>query len=467
MPIVEFKGRLYRAFENNPKRQWPQGFRALYISAHADADLMLASSWTMSDELIYDENSDPPEFARNAEDLPGGRHAGWLEGNMVAGPDGNLYNILRVNSLPVVDRAAILQADPNNNTLTFDPQTGFIEFPGGMTKFAIRFDPQTNRYWTLANGNTNPKNPTQRNILSIYSSSDLRHWTHHEILLEDKNDFANIGNQSKVGFQYVDFQFDGDDIIFASRTAYRGAHNYHDANYMTFHRIPNFRTRYEFPTQTTLWKTPLRGVTVNLRLTKNDLQFLKENWRADSVRLMLMNGDIRDPEPPYSIREERLERIDRFLDWCKELELQCVLDVHETPGRVEWGGEKDRRLWEEYRFHDILNETWSVLAKRYVDRGDVIAGYDLFNEPNMDKQVPNTPSDWNALAKRLTETIRKFDNKHVIIVEPIQWGSAPAFNTSNRPATRKPFTVSISISPTNSRTKTFMKKSNRYPIRAR
>jgi hypothetical protein len=49
----------------------------------------------------------------------------------------------------------------------------------------------------------------------------------------------------KHGFQYVDWLIDGDDIIAACRAAYDdgmgGAHNYHDANYLTFHRIANFR----------------------------------------------------------------------------------------------------------------------------------------------------------------------------------------------------------------------------------
>ncbi len=43
-----------------------------------------------------------------------------------------------------------------------------------------------------------------------------------------------------TGFQYVDWLFDGDDLIFVSRTAYNGAHNYHDANHLTFHRVKNF-----------------------------------------------------------------------------------------------------------------------------------------------------------------------------------------------------------------------------------
>ena len=39
----------------------------------------------------------------------------------------------------------------------------------------------------------------------------------------------------------MDWQFDGDDIIALSRTAFDGARNFHDANYFTFHRIADFR----------------------------------------------------------------------------------------------------------------------------------------------------------------------------------------------------------------------------------
>ncbi len=178
-----------------------------------------------------------------------------------------------------------------------------------------------------------------------------------------------------------------------------------------------------------LWDKPLRGVTGNLHLREADIQNLAESWGADSIRLMLMNGDIREAEPPYAIQEAQLAKIDTFLDWCEKYRVRCVLDVHETPGRVEWKGRKDKRLWEDYHFHDLLDETWDVLAGRYKDRGDVIAGYDLLNEPNMEKQIPGTPSDWNALAKRLTRTIRRLDTRHAIIVEPIQWGGPDGFSS--------------------------------------
>ncbi len=50
---------------------------------------------------------------------------------------------------------------------------------------------------------------------------------------------------AKYGFQYVDWQFDGNDIIAAVRTGFvddaGGPHNFHDANYLLFRRIADFR----------------------------------------------------------------------------------------------------------------------------------------------------------------------------------------------------------------------------------
>ena len=50
----------------------------------------------------------------------------------------------------------------------------------------------------------------------------------------------------KHAFQYVDWQFERDDLIAVSRTAFDdafgGAANQHDANYLTFHRIERFRS---------------------------------------------------------------------------------------------------------------------------------------------------------------------------------------------------------------------------------
>ena len=50
-----------------------------------------------------------------------------------------------------------------------------------------------------------------------------------------------IINYNKKGIRRVDFEFEGDDIIFLCRSAVNNANDYHDANYSTFHKIENFR----------------------------------------------------------------------------------------------------------------------------------------------------------------------------------------------------------------------------------
>jgi hypothetical protein len=86
---------------------------------------------------------------------------------------------------------------------------------------------------------TKPTRPGAiRNSLALVHSPDLRRWEIRCVLLRHPD-------AAKHGFQYVDWQFDGDDIIAACRTACDddagGARNYHDANFLTFHRWQNFR----------------------------------------------------------------------------------------------------------------------------------------------------------------------------------------------------------------------------------
>jgi hypothetical protein len=72
----------------------------------------------------------------------------------------------------------------------------------------------------------------------LTSSKDLKNWTIRSILLYHPDNL-------KHGFQYSDWLFDGQDIIAVVRTAFDdaegGAHNKHDANFLTFHRWRNFR----------------------------------------------------------------------------------------------------------------------------------------------------------------------------------------------------------------------------------
>ncbi len=232
VPVIEHQGRLWRAMEwRNPPEAWGVNYRAGVLSAPADSDLLDAANWTTSEFL-------PSDRTWNHGDM-----GAWLEGNVVVAPDGRLVNLMRVDTRGLPEKAAILDVAADGRSLAFNPDTGFIDFPGGAKKFTVRPDPAGGGYWTLASvvprgWHTAGKPARIRNTLALASSADLRQWKVQCHLLHHV-DYHNHG------FQYVDWHFDGPDIVAACRTAHDdgmgGAHNAHDANFLTFHRIRGFR----------------------------------------------------------------------------------------------------------------------------------------------------------------------------------------------------------------------------------
>ena len=67
-------------------------------------------------------------------------------------------------------------------------------------------------------------------------SDDLENWRVAADLIDRRDEDPRF-----IGFQYVDYFFEGDDLIFVCRTAMNGAHSFHDSNYQTFHRVKYFR----------------------------------------------------------------------------------------------------------------------------------------------------------------------------------------------------------------------------------
>ena len=233
MPVIEHNGRLWRAIENakSHDKAWGKRFSTMVISAPVDADLLDAASWRTSNDLPYDST------------YLNGNFRGWLEGNAVVNPEGKIVNILRVaTSEKGLDLAAVVNVSDDGLQVTFDPSAGFMDFVGGARKFSIRYDKKSEHYYTLANmvrdEFSHRDAGSVRNTLVLKSSRDLKNWNVLKILLRHSD-------VEKHGFQYIDWQFDGPDLIFLSRTAYDdefgGAHNFHDANYLTFHRIKEFR----------------------------------------------------------------------------------------------------------------------------------------------------------------------------------------------------------------------------------
>lgn len=226
-PVVEYNGRIWNTLEWG---SWGRGYHApMVASAEIGSDIMKKESWLFSEPVMYDHAW---------EGAPEGKTAGPLEGCLVAAPEGKLYNIMRYqmqNMTPNYGLALIYEVDAENPEVPLKFSRA-MEFPANHSKFEIKYDEESKRYYTLASRILDKEKVGSRNLLSFMSSNDLCKW---EVKLDviDRRDRDPL----QEGFQYVDFEFEGDDIVFLCRTAINGAHNYHDANYSVFDRIENFR----------------------------------------------------------------------------------------------------------------------------------------------------------------------------------------------------------------------------------
>jgi len=244
VPVLFHCGRIWRAMEDASGAMSQVGgewggphYGSFIMSAPLNSDFLRQDNWTISNVV-----------RRNQKWMDGQTRA-WLEGNVVPTLQGGVACILRVNfnreqGPARGDIAAIIQVNKNGKKAKFNPKTGFIDLPGGDKKFTIRYDSVSNKYWTLTN-----YVPSQhkdqihadriRNTLALACSDNLHDWDIRFVILYHPDIY-------KHAFQYVDWLFEGEDIIAVSRTAYDdefgGAHNAHDANYLTFHRIKNFRS---------------------------------------------------------------------------------------------------------------------------------------------------------------------------------------------------------------------------------
>lgn len=242
VPVVVSDGRIWRAMENC-ETDAGKNKRALVMSAPVDADLLNAASWTVTNELTFKV---PERWTENHD------FKQWLEGNVVIDRNGKVVNVLRVDELKEGGFAAITHVSGISG-LSYNPENDLIRFPGGGKKFSIRFDSVSNKYWAVSNAEfdedrgkthsgkykTGVHASLLRNRMVLMYSDDLRNWNVKDTLISADNPFFH-------GFQYTDWQFDGNDIIAVTRTAFEEERGLpvrqHDANFLTFYRFANFRT---------------------------------------------------------------------------------------------------------------------------------------------------------------------------------------------------------------------------------
>lgn len=125
-------------------------------------------------------------------------------------------------------------------------------------------------------------------------------------------------------------------------------------------------------------------------------------------------------ESSYKYRDKIIDILHDFVGWCKKYNLRPVLNMHKAIGNYcdipeETGLMQDEDL--QKRFTAV----WLKLEEEFSGDDDVI--FELLNEV-----VNGTADEWNSLAEKTINAIRRINKNRLIIVGGIEWNNPPGLD---------------------------------------
>lgn len=160
-------------------------------------------------------------------------------------------------------------------------------------------------------------------------------------------------------------------------------------------------------------------------IRKDDIAFIKAAG-FNTVRVPLSwrlfatddGGAVTFAGPGWSL-------VDRLTQWCRELDLRIILDLHSAPGG-QTGHTHDEGTGYPLTFYvpqyrRLTIALWQRLAAHYRDQTTIL-GYDLLNEPispfaDIDYLNPRL----QPLYREIVTAIRSVDRYHAVLLGGAQW----------------------------------------------
>ncbi len=215
MQINRYNGRLYTSCEYG---SWSFGSHLpAVLSIDENDDLMAPENWVCTDFMEFGG-----EWKRAAK----GKQCDTIEGNVVKGADGSLYNYLRWDMGHYL-RLKVDESD-HEKPLEF---AGIWDAP--VVNSMFRIVPKGNKFLLITNRTTAVvdsfgKYPG-RSVLSVFETEDMQNFT----LLKDVVNFETVDPWT-VGFQYPAVLAEKDNLLMVVRSAFNNANSYHNSNYSLF-----------------------------------------------------------------------------------------------------------------------------------------------------------------------------------------------------------------------------------------
>ena len=165
-----------------------------------------------------------------------------------------------------------------------------------------------------------------------------------------------------------------------------------------------------------------RGVNLGGWLSQCDYSeerlnnFIKEediakisSWDLDHVRIPIDYNILENENGTY--KAEGFARIDKAVEWCRNYNLNIVLDLHKTAGFSFDAGERETGFFESLRLQERFYRLWEEIARHYGQYPDHIA-FELLNEVT-DKEYIKM---WNKISYECIHRIRAIAPETIILV---------------------------------------------------
>lgn len=124
------------------------------------------------------------------------------------------------------------------------------------------------------------------------------------------------------------------------------------------------------------------------------------------------------------VDERVLERIDSYLEACKDRNLHMCLNMHRVPGYCINGNHLERdNLWLDDVALDGFVYQWELFAKRYKGIPNKFLSFDLINEPPGVGQYGFTRENHEKVIRRTVDAIRAIDPEREIVIDGIGGGN--------------------------------------------
>ncbi len=242
--------KVYAVYEKRiPGAPWP-GVAPVLMSADEEADLCDPVSWTFSEAfdprpLFPDGNYEGGEF-------------GVLESSLIRlydpehrlydPEDRTLYLLMRAQT-GIGNLAGLLKGvERKDGSLAIEPvilpggkiPLFLIPFPGGQMKFHADYDPVSKLYWMVGTHAIDsyalhPVHCGERKRLELFYSRNGFEYRSAGL--------AAVATEGPTASRhYASLLFDGDDLLILSRSGDDRSPNAHDGNWLTLHRVKNFRS---------------------------------------------------------------------------------------------------------------------------------------------------------------------------------------------------------------------------------